>query len=68
MTYRITTSIWYNLDIRFFSLPNAIFSYEILEKFEHTANACDLLQSKIWDDLYKSRSSTITFPNKVRDN
>ena len=35
---------------------------------QHTANACDLLQSKIRDNLHKNGSSTISFPNKVRNN
>jgi len=35
---------------------------------EHTADACDLLQSKIRNDLYRNRSSTIIFPNKFRNN
>jgi len=35
---------------------------------QHTANACDLLQSKIRDGLFKNRSNTISFQNKFRNN
>jgi hypothetical protein len=68
MVYRITTSLWYSLNIPFLSISYVIFYLqffsEISEGWSTPPDICDALKSKIKKEFYNNRSTTLRFRNK----